>query len=271
LLPNGPQEESPEARPLLRALTAEPALSLVYVTGRDARLIQAAMAEYELPEPRFAVGDVGTTIYRIHEGRWEPLEAWASTLEPDWAGATRDDLAAELAGFDQMRVQPPEKLGRFKLSYYVDPEADLDALAAAVGERLVGQNVRAGLITSFDESEHIGLLDVLPAGANKLHALRFLLENEGCPLERAVFAGDSGNDLAVLESEIPAVLVRNAREEVRREALERARAAGNEAKLYLAAGGLLGMNGNYSAGALEGLRHFIPESGAWLGRAWNHL
>ena len=264
LLPNGPQQESPEARPLLRALTAEPALSLTYVTGRDANLIRQAMDEYELPQPSFAVGDVGTTVYRIHEGRWEPVEAWEKTLEPDWAGATRDDLAAELAGFTQMRVQPPEKLGRFKLSYYVDPGADLEALADAVRERLAVRSVRIGLITSYDESEDIGLLDILPAGANKLHALRFLLSSEGYALERVVFAGDSGNDLAVLESDIPAVLVRNARDEVRQEALRRARAAGNEEKLYLAQGGLLGMNGNYTAGALEGLRRYIPEADAWL-------
>ena len=271
LLPNGPQEESPEARPLLRALSAEPLLALVYVTGRDAMLIQRAMEEYELPQPQFAVGDVGTTVYRVHDGIWAPLSEWEKTLEPDWAGATRQDLALELSSLERVRMQPEEKLGRFKLSYYVEPEVDLAALAAEVSERLAARQVRVGLITSYDESENIGLLDVLPAGANKLHALRFLLESEGCPLERAVFAGDSGNDLAVLESEIPSVLVRNAREEVRREAVARAREAGNEAQLYLARGGLLKMNGNYSAGALEGLQHFSPESAAWLASAWTRL
>jgi hypothetical protein len=271
LLPNGPQQESPQARPLLRAVAAQPELSLAYVSGRDARLIRHAMDEYGLPEPRFAVGDVGTTIYRVHRGEWEAVKAWENTLEPDWAGATRQDLAEELEGLAQMRVQPPEKLGRFKLSYYVDPRADLGALAAQVRERLTERNVRVGLITSFDESEDIGLLDVLPAGANKLHALRFLIESEGFAAGRTVFAGDSGNDLAVLESEIPAVLVRNARDEVRDQAVRLARAAGNEAQLHLARGGLLGMNGNYAAGAIEGLDHFLPEAGSWLQAAFARL
>ena len=264
LIPNGPQPESPTARPLLSALARRPALSLAYVTGRDERLIRQAMTEYELPPPAFAVGDVGTTIYRVMGEKWEPVEAWAETLEPDWAGATRDDLAAELEGLRQMHVQPPEKLGRFKLSYFVDPGTDLSSLAEEVRQRLDPLEVRVGLITSFDEQDDIGLLDVLPAGANKLHAIRFLIENEGFDLERTVFAGDSGNDLAVLTSEIPAVLVRNAREEVRAEALERSRSLGHEDLLHLARGGFLNLNGNYAAGALEGLSRFAPETREWL-------
>ena len=264
LLPNGPQPESPAARPLLRAVVGRPALSLAYVTGRDERLIREAMEEYDLPQPDFAVGDVGTTLYRVRQDRWEPVDAWARTLGPDWAGASRDDLAHQLEGLARMRIQPPEKLGRFKLSYYVEPQADLDALAEEVRQRLSELDVRVGLITSFDEHDGIGLLDVLPAGANKLHAVRFLIENEGYLAERTVFAGDSGNDLAALASEIPAVLVRNARDEVREEALRRAHEAGHADKLYLATGGLLDLNGNYAAGALEGLAHFVPEAREWL-------
>ena len=271
LLPNGPQEESPQARPLLRALAARDELSLAYISGRDERLIRHAIEEYELPQPQFAIGDVGATIYRVHRGEWEEMSAWPAALEPDWGGAERDDLAAALTSLTQMRVQPPEKLGRFKLSYYVDPKADLDALAEEVQQRLAELKVRTGVITSYDETEDTGLLDVLPAGANKLYALRFLIENEGFAAGWTVFAGDSGNDLAVFESEIPAVVVRNAREQVRAAAVRRAREAGNAALLHLARGGLLGMNGNYAAGALEGLEHFNPEAQAWLRAAWRRL
>ncbi|MCB1022317.1 MAG: HAD-IIB family hydrolase [Acidobacteria bacterium] len=271
LLPNGPQEESPQARPLLRAVALHPELALAYVSGRSADLIRSAMEGYDLPQPHFAVGDVGTTIYRTYHGEWEPVHAWEESLEPDWAGATREDLAHELAGLSQLRIQPDYELGRFKLSYFVDSQADLAALGAEVEQRLGAAGVHVGVITSYDESGDVGLLDVLPAGANKLHALRFLIENEGFPTERTVFAGDSGNDLAPLASEIPAVLVRNARDEVRNEALRLAREAGHETKLHLAQGGLLGLNGNYSAGALEGLDHFVPQARQWLAEAHARL
>ncbi len=271
LLPNGPQPESPRARPLLRAVAARPELSLAYVSGRDRRLIESAIESYGLPRPDFAVGDVGATIYRVDGERWTALDAWERALEPDWAGADRDDLSRALAGVAGLEVQPPQKLGRFKLSYYVDPRRELAEVAGEVQRRLEGLGVRFGLITSFDEQDEIGLLDVLPAGANKLHALRFLLETEGVPLDRTVFAGDSGNDLAVLASEIPAVLVRNARDGVREQAIRQAREAGHDDELYLAKGEFLGLNGHYAAGALEGLAHFAPEAEEWLRQAAERL
>ena len=40
-----------------------------------------------------------------------------------------------------------------------------------------------------------------------------------------------------------------------------AAAAGHAARLHVAAGGELGLNGNYAAGILEGVLHFHPE---WL-------
>ena len=45
-------------------------------------------------------------------------------------------------------------------------------------------------------------------------------------------------------------------------------AAANPATLYVAQGGYLGMNGNYSAGILEGVAHYHPALDAWL-RAQN--
>jgi len=55
----------------------------------------------------------------------------------------------------------------------------------------------------------------------------------------------------------PAVLVANASPEVREAALQ-----GHADARYIARGGYLGMNGNYSAGLLEGLAHFMPHAGA---------
>jgi hypothetical protein len=81
----------------------------------------------------------------------------------------------------------------------------------------------------------------------------------GYSLEEMQFSGDSGNDLEVLASEIPAVLVANARPEVTEKAEAMAAAAGNAAKLYLACGGWQGMNGCYSAGILEGIAYYYPD------------
>ena len=111
---------------------------------------------------------------------------------------------------------------------------------------------------SIDEPAGIGLLDVLPGNASKLHAVDFLRQQLGFTLDEVLFAGDSGNDLAVLASAIPAVLVANAAPEVKDTAQKQAQDNGHASALYLASGRNSGMNGNYAAGILEGVWHFAP-------------
>lgn len=104
----------------------------------------------------------------------------------------------------------------------------------------------------------MGLLDILPAVADKLQALRFLIEQNNYRPEQTLFAGDSGNDLEILASEIPSVIVANARRDVIQQAKQLSKESNTLARLYVASGGFQGMNGNYSAGILEGLAHFHP-------------
>ena len=267
LLPNGPQPESPEARKLLRALAARPEVTLAYVSGRHQGLLQEAIEEYDLPLPDYAIGDVGTTIYEVDGDTWHPWEEWNREIAPDWNGRSRADLRQCLADVLQLHLQEDSKQNVFKLSYYAPADSIPDELLGQVRGRLVAEGVRASLIWSVDEMAGIGLLDVLPEHATKLHAVEFLMQRKRFMPEQTVFAGDSGNDLPVLTSGLQAVLVGNARDDVRAEALQGARQAGHPASLYLARGGLLGMNGNYSAGVLEGLVHFLPHTRNWLEEA----
>jgi hypothetical protein len=118
-----------------------------------------------------------------------------------------------------------------------------------------------------DEQRDVGLIDILPKRANKVHAVRFLAQRKGVSKKRVIYAGDSGNDLAVMVSDIHSILVRNAAEKVRREARESVEKSGLEETLYEAKGGFLGMNGNYTAGVLEGLAHFLPVTREWIEKA----
>ena len=75
----------------------------------------------------------------------------------------------------------------------------------------------------------------------------------------------SGNDLPVLTSgRLQAVLVNNAHPSVVEEAKKAADSKRAGDRLYVARGGFLGMNGNYAAGVLEGLVHFLPQAANWL-------
>jgi len=262
LLPNGEAPESPQARPLFRALAARPEVSLAYVSGRDKDLVLAAMKDYDLPRPDWVAGDVGTSLYALDEtGTWTSDEAWARSIGGDWAGA--ETLKALFADLSQLTPQEEAKQGALKLSYYASHDLDAEALTAEMSARLERAGARAELIWSVDETTNTGLMDVIPRNATKKHAVEHLMKRLG-PGVDTVFAGDSGNDLPVLVSPAPSVLVANATPEVRDRAVALAGENDVTESLYLAKGGFLGMNGNYAAGILEGVAHFRPDAVSWM-------
>ncbi|WPD23987.1 MAG: HAD-IIB family hydrolase [Candidatus Electrothrix scaldis] len=258
LLPNGPQEESPEARPSFAALAKDPRVQTAYVTGRSIQLTEKAIKEFAIPFPDVLIADVGTTICHRIQGEWQHDKNWDTLLSKEWY-QPNSPLPDLLRGIQGLTKQENEKQTRFKLSYYVDAGANQAKLTRSIHSFLEQEGIRASLIWSHDEVADQELLDILPARADKYQALQFMRHQFGYSLDEMIFSGDSGNDLEVLTSTIPAVLVANARKEVVDKALEMATAAGNESLLYLAQGGFQGMNGCYSAGILEGISHYYPE------------
>ncbi|MCU7813479.1 MAG: HAD hydrolase family protein, partial [Candidatus Thiodiazotropha sp. (ex Notomyrtea botanica)] len=175
-----------------------------------------------------------------------------------WAGKSHADLSRMFADLSALRLQEDAKQNRYKLSYYVSLDTDRQSVDEKMRQRLQTEQVDATMVWSVDEPAGIGLLDVLPARATKLHAVEFLMETLGFSLTNTVFSGDSGNDMQVLASRVPAILVNNAQPEVRQEALDAVSENMNRDSLYLAKGGFMQMNGNYSAGILEGIAHYHP-------------
>lgn len=264
LLPNGTQPESPLARETFARLAARADVALVYVTGRHRALVQQAIKCYSLPQPDLVISDVGTRIYDLRPGNWDTWQDWESEIAPDWAGMSNADLHQLFQNLKPLQLQEREKQNTHKLSYYVSLHENETELMDEMQQRLQQHRIQASLIWSIDEPAAIGLLDVLPRGATKLHAIQFLRERLGYRLEDTLFAGDSGNDLPVLTSPIPSVLVANASDTVRDTAVSGAQESGNTPALYCAGGGFIGMNGNYSAGILEGVAHYKPQLGHWL-------
>lgn len=264
ILPNGDQFESPQARSIFRIVMGRPEIDLAYVSGRDQQLIKDAIAGYDLPLPNYAISDVGTAIYEVHGGRWIPYDLWSQEIAQDWQGRSREEITHVLTSLKGLTLQGPEKQNRFKLSYYVDLTDNMQQLVEKMQHMLNSRGINARIISSVDEQRRTGLIDILPKRASKENAIRYLLKENGYLRDRVVFAGDSGNDLDVLTSEIQAVLVKNASHEVRQKALETITKTGHQKTLYLARGDFMGMNGNYSAGVLEGLAHFVPDVTSWI-------
>ncbi len=258
VIPNGTQKETPKARQWFRDFCADPRICLVYASGRDKYLVEQAITSYELPWPDFAITDVGSMIYQLNSKAWQPVAEWQEKIAVDWRGFSRADLEQALLPVPELRIQEPGKQNDYKLSYYVDLQVSQAQLDEQVQAILAHMGVAANLIWSIDESAGVGLLDILPQRADKYHALQFLYSFSGYTKTELLFAGDSGNDLAVLESDIPAVLVANGHDEVRRMALDSVRQNGLQESLYLATAEGWPGNGHYCAGVLQGVLHFYP-------------
>jgi hydroxymethylpyrimidine pyrophosphatase-like HAD family hydrolase len=170
-------------------------------------------------------------------------------------------LQRALSDITELILQEPDRQSDYKLSYYLPLAVDEKTILSKIQQKLNELGVQASLIWSVDEAKDIGLLDVLPRNATKLHGIEFLQQQLGYQSDEIIFAGDSGNDLPVLISSIRSILVANARPEVQEQALHEARKNGNVASLYLAGHKESDLDGNYAAGVLQGVISFYPEIG----------
>jgi len=258
LIPNGPQPESKSARELFNKFTSQDEVTLVYVTGRDKLLVQQAIKNYKLPVPDFVVADVGSTIFQLLNKKWIHLNKWDAEISEDWNGNSNSDVQNKLRHIKDIRIQEYTKQNKYKLSYYVPLYVDHVNLLKEIHLCLEKSGVKVNLVWSIDSAASIGLLDILPVSANKKHAIEFIMNENNFNLSQTIFAGDSGNDISVMQSPIHSILVANAENSIKQMALEHAEINGETNSLYLAKGNFFGLNGNYSAGILEGIVHFIP-------------
>lgn len=162
---------------------------LVYSTGRlidDAKRVIRAGG---LPEPDYYIGGVGTVIHDPAKGGH--VDEYAVVLSEDW---DRVKAVEVVRRFPEIEEQPAEQQNDCKSSWFwhdASP-ADLDRLRDALRE--------AGVVAQVIYSSARDL-DVLPRGANKGNALRWICGKLGVPLDEAVVAGDTGNDSSMFQVE----------------------------------------------------------------------
>ncbi len=260
LLPNGDWPAEPDAIALFNQLTLDHGVLLVYVTGRNRALTEAAVEDYGIRYPDVLCTDVGSRISYYDDGLWREDAGWSLHLRhssPRWAPEGLRERLAEIPGLTQQEAQHNNS---FKLSYYVDA-GRWESIAAQINKPVLAE-FDANAVYSFDSVTQRGLLDLLPESAGKRGALAYLAESVGQSPERLVFCGDSGNDIDALTAGFAGVMVRNADEQLR-EAVRTAAKANRALRVYQAKGGCYGLNGYYAGGVIEGAVHyglFPPES-----------
>jgi len=253
LLPNGSWPADPGAIDLFNRMTERDELLVVYVTGRNLALTEAAIAQFGIRHPDVLIGDVGTSIRRYRDGDWQHDSGWNAHVRSSCPRWDAEAVRASLAGMDGVREQEREHCGPFKQSWYLEHDRR-DAILQAV-ERAVAGRFDEVIVYSFDSRSGDGLLDLLPRSATKQTALEYVAAELGIDKSGVVFCGDSGNDVFPLTAGFSGVLVRNADQQLVAE-VERAIEENPALRVYHAKGGFMGLSGYYTSGVLEGAHHY---------------
>ena len=173
-----------------RWLERHPETGFAIATGRSLHSALDVIEEWGIPAPRFLITSVGAELYHAAGGSLHHLTADANWPPPEARAWPRERVGAALDALPRLAPQGLREQRPCKLSRFVeDPSHAIDAVRALD---------RAGLRTEVIAS-HGRFLDVLPAGVSKGHAIRYVADRLGVPIERVWGAGDSGNDLHMLQ------------------------------------------------------------------------
>ena len=224
-------------------------INLAYVTGRHLASVRQIMHEQQLPTPDWIMCDVGTAIYHVESpDSLHEVREYCRNLDEiifEYPINRVRTLLADVAG---LRLQEPFKQGRFKLSYYTN-QAELEGLTRVIIDRLRTHDAPYSVIHSVDPFTGDGLIDLLPRGVSKAHALEWWVEYSGHDPQQIVFAGDSGNDRAAFLAGYRTIIVGNADQQLASEIEMEHRARNWHDRLFLA-------SSSATSGVLEGCQYF---------------
>lgn len=203
---------------------------LVFSTGRHLRSVMAFIDERRIRKPDACICLVGTEVYLLQKGEFALDNNWSQIISEEWE---REEIVQLLADIKELLWQDEEWQTRFKISYFL--RENQPEVLKEITDRIEKAKLKANIIYSSGE-----FLDLLPVKSSKVGATRYLIDKFGIEREAVVICGDSGNDLDIFKAGFKGIIVGNARAELKSFEGENA---------YHAIG-------EYSAGIIEGLRHF---------------
>jgi sucrose-phosphate synthase len=172
-------------------------VSFGIATGRSLESALLLIRRNHMPQPDVLITSLGTEIH--YAPNLVGDAAWTRHIDHLWNPKEIRHILSDLTG---LRLQPKGEQGRFKLSYYIDPEIapDKDEIT-----RFLHQHEQtANVVFSFGQ-----YLDITPIRASKGLALRWFAEQWDIPLEQILAAGGSGADEDMMRGNTLAVVVAN--------------------------------------------------------------
>lgn len=216
-------------RHLLEVLGRHSDIGFGVATGRHRESALKVLEEWGCPVPDLVISSVGTRIdygRRLLEDR-----SWKRQIAYRWKPEPVRQTLTEIPG---LQLQPQSEQSAFKISFFVDSEKapQLSELRRILREK----KLHARLIFSHGE-----LLDALPIRASKGEAIRWVAQRWSFDWEQILVAGDSGNDIEMLQGYSLGVVVGNHAAE-----LSKLR---KSPRVYFA-------KSEYAAGILEGIKTY---------------
>ncbi len=222
----------------LDALRRQKKLFLILATGRRLAHVLSGFEQEGLPQADAIATQVGTEIYLPpFTPQMAPLAEWTAQLQSSFS---RRQALRFLQGIEGVEMQPEIYNTPLKVSAFLDRAPEPEAAAQQIRRRVAAGDQAGDYQVLWSSGVH---LDIIPARAGKGNAVHFLLERLGLPAQRLVVAGDSGNDLAMVEGAARGIIVANAQPE-----LQQLRRADSDAHFFATL--------PYAAGVAQGLRHF---------------
>ncbi|MBD3671026.1 MAG: HAD-IIB family hydrolase [Gammaproteobacteria bacterium] len=201
-------------------------------TGRSLDSTLKELKQWDIPMPDIIISSVGTEIYYPHHGRHMAADhSWEKHIDHRWDA---DEISKVLKKIPGLRKRGKQEQSRFKISYFVNPSTAPPI--PEIKKLLRTKDLHCNLIYSNEVN-----LDVVPIRAAKGLALRYVSLKWGIPLESVFVAGDSGNDIGMLQGETLATVVANHSVELDK--------YHGKYRIYFA-------EQEYALGVLEGLEHY---------------
>jgi len=195
---------------------------LVYNTGRSVGAFISLLQEKKgmLAVPDVLITAVGTKVWLLDDNRhsskgdkWKEDKMWAHRLDEGWdlikARAVGDSVVSSFG--NQIHWLDNGSEHPHRVAFSVDFAA-MDSIIDSLKAGFATSGVQARIITSGTGGWRY--VDCVSIRAGKLEALEYVRTLYGVPKERCVAAGDSGNDILMLEGENRALVVGNAQPEL---------------------------------------------------------
>lgn len=198
-------------------------------TGRSIRSAKAVLEEQGVPAPDIFITSVGSEIYYTSDLKSDSL--WSSHIGADWKPDRIKTLMRDIVG---VTPQPAADQRDFKISFFYDEKKFMGT--RRLTRLFQNEDIKARIIIS-----HQQYLDILPVRASKGLAVKAVAFRWDIPFENILVAGDSGNDIDMLNGAIPGVAVGNYSEE-----LEKLKGRDN---VYFS-------TKEYADGILDGVEHY---------------